>query len=216
MHDARRELTGWTGAPRAWLRAAGLAAALALLLLLPGAEVRAAELRLVELAPATGSPASGYPVPSDPGMVFYMQRSENPNTVVYAARFDAAGALDRKDPISAFWRRFNAQGEKKKLSMLERRLAYGVQTEPRPGGGFDVRFRAVPQIPFVLEERAPGQAVLTFAPDGQPVDVTHGYVTLDSGGMMPEVTELRVYGTRRSDGRPVQVVYGVSGGTLPG
>ena len=184
-----------------------------LLLAHPPAE--AAELRLAEVSDRMTQPAPHYPVPGDPGMVFFLQRSANPNTVVYAARFDAGGTLAR-DPLSAFWRRYNARGEVKDLSMLERRLAYGVRTDRRPDGSFDVRFRAIPEISFTLEQRGPGDAVLTFAPQGESIELTHGYVALDEGGLAPEVSELRLFGKRRADGRPVQVVYGVSGGTVPG
>lgn len=192
-----------------------LALAVVPLALAAPASGQAAELRLAGVSPAAASPAPGYPVPNDPGMVFYLQRSANSNTVVYAARTGADGALDRDDPLRAFWRRYNAKGEVKELSTLERRLAYGVRTEARPDGGFTVRFRAIPELSFVLEER-PGGPVLTFAPEGQPIDLSHGYVDIHGGGLTPSVRELRLYGKRRSDGQAVQVVYAVSGGEVSG
>ena len=66
------------------------------------------------------------PVASDPNMLFYVQRSTNPNTVVYAARLDAAGKLDMAQPVEGFWRRFKSDGARVPLSFTERNGAYGV------------------------------------------------------------------------------------------
>ena len=60
-----------------------------------------------------------FPVPSEPNMLFYVQRSVNSNTVVYAARLDADGAIDPKTPVDAFWRWYNVDGQKKPLNFIE-------------------------------------------------------------------------------------------------
>lgn len=182
------------------------------LLLLAPVDAGAAELRLKGVSEAGPAPAPDYPVPRDEGQVFFMQRSANPNTVVYSARFGADGALKSAEPLSAYWRRFNTEGQVKDLSTLERRLAYGVSATPRAEGGFDVDFRAVPQLEAVLEQRGPGQAVLSVAPEGEPIDLTYGYLQVKEGALAPRVTGLTLFGNRRSDGRPVQIEYGVSNG----
>src|SRR5690606_6269383 len=43
-----------------------------------------------------------FPVPTDPNMIFYIQRSTNPNTVVYTANLRSDGKLDPKEPVKAF------------------------------------------------------------------------------------------------------------------
>lgn len=193
-----------------------LAALVLPLMLLAQPAAQAAELNLQGITPAGPPPAPGYPMPNDQGQVFFLQRSANPNTVVYAARFGPDGALDAGDPLSAYWRRFNTNGQVKDLSLIERKFAYGVRTDARAGGGFDVDFRAIPQLDAVLEQRGPGQAVLTIAPQGQPIDLTYGYLQVDEGGLMPQVTGLRLFGKRRADGQPVQIDYGVTGGGIAG
>lgn len=182
-------------------------------LILPAGPAGAAELRLLGVSPAGAPPAPDYPVPNDPGQVFYLQRSANPNTVVYAARFKENGALDAKDPISGYWRRFNTSGEARDLSILERRFVYGVEAKERTGGSFEIDFRAIPELDVVLEQRGPGQAVLTVAPQGEPIDLAYGYVHLEQGGITPKVTGLTLFGRLGIDGRPVQIEYGVNGKT---
>src|ERR1700759_668959 len=68
-----------------------------------------------------------FPVPDEPDMLFYIERSTNSNTVVYAAKRDAKGAIDSDAPVEAFWRWFNVDGAKKSLNFIERMMAYGVK-----------------------------------------------------------------------------------------
>src|SRR3569833_3950055 len=67
-----------------------------------------------------------FKTPDEPNQLFFVQRSPNANTVVYAARLDAKGEIDRNDPVEAFWRKSNIAGAKVGLNFIERALAYGV------------------------------------------------------------------------------------------
>lgn len=181
-------------------------------------EAAAADLRLVATREPDRlvSPAPEYPVPNDPGMVFFIQRSMNPNTVVYAARHDADGRLDRRRPLTAYWRRFNDEGEARKLSFIENQFAYGVRTSARRDGGWNVRFSALPDLGIVLERDETGAPVLTYRPDGQPIDLSFAWLQLDESGMLPSVTGVSLFGERRADGQPVQLDFSVSGGDIGG
>lgn len=195
-----------------FLRWLGVLLAATVLMLSPAG---AADLRLVAVdeTPTLAPPAPDYRVPTDPGTVFYVQRSMNPNTVVYAARFQANGKLEPDEPLVAFWRRFNNEGELKELSFIERRFAYGVKTSRRADGTFDVRFRALPDLNFVLEQTGPRRAVLTFAGHGERIVVDHAYLEIDESGLIPSVVGLKLYG-RRDGGHPVELVYSVTGGSI--
>src|SRR5947199_328024 len=54
-----------------------------------------------------------FPVPNDPNMLFYIQRSVNANTVVYAAHIDVQGRLDPDEPVEVYWRWYNIDGQRK-------------------------------------------------------------------------------------------------------
>ena len=85
---------------------------------------------LVTIGWAQTSPGTGYPVPSEPNQIFFLQRSMNSNTIVYAVRLDSDLKLDRRDPVEIFWRRFNDNGERLPITFAERNLAFGVRTKP--------------------------------------------------------------------------------------
>src|SRR5437763_9064848 len=71
-----------------------------------------------------------YPVPNEPYMLYYIERSVNSNTVVYAAHTDSRGRIDPDTPVDAYWRWYNVDGHRKPLNLIERLIAYGV----RPAG----------------------------------------------------------------------------------
>ena len=71
--------------------------------------------------------------PDEPNQLFYVQRSPNSNTVVYAARLDARGDFE-STPVEAFWRKFNIDGSKQPLNFMERLMAYGVRMNPQHKG----------------------------------------------------------------------------------
>ena len=68
-----------------------------------------------------------FKTPDEPNQLFYVQRSPNANTVIYAARLDDKGEIDRGNPVEGFWRKFNIDGSKQSLNMIERMMAYGVR-----------------------------------------------------------------------------------------
>ena len=53
-----------------------------------------------------------FQTPGEPNQLFYVQRSVNANTVVYAARLDARGDFDSREPVEGFWRWPLAQVQK--------------------------------------------------------------------------------------------------------
>lgn len=176
------------------------------------------QLRLVSVTGHASLPAvrPDFPVPSDPGQVFYLQRSMNANTVVYAARFEG-GALSPSQPIFAYWRRYNTTGETRALNLTERLFAYGVSARAtRQAGQYRVRFAGLSQVDLVLQATAPGQAALFAHSDGRTLRLDYGFLELDETGLVPRVTALRLFGTDTRTGLYQEHLYAVSGGEVGG
>lgn len=184
----------------------GLALAL-LAMVLPVTGAVARDARIAAITESSDMPVmrADTPVPDDPGQVLYLQRSTNRNTVVYAARFDAKGRLDPRGPITAYWRRYEEQGQARALKMIERELAYGLRAKPgSEAGSYSVSFRAVPGLKMTLRQSAPFEAAL-YATDGERVlRLRYGYIEAIDG-LIPEVVEVRIFGTL-SKGRFATVV----------
>lgn len=149
--------------------------------------------------------AEDYPVPQEPNQVFYVQRSMNPNTVVYTARLDAEGQLDRKRPVDVFWRRYNDDGEKKELSSLENRFAFGVKAEAVKGEAnvFRVAVVSYPKRVVTLK-LVDGVPRLEAKVAGEPARLDHAYLVVEDGGSVPNVTRVDLYGFSLATGKPVK------------
>ncbi|HET7085699.1 MAG TPA: DUF4833 domain-containing protein [Rhizomicrobium sp.] len=143
-----------------------------------------------------------FKVPEEPNQLFYVQRSPNANTVVYAARLDGQGNFDSHGPVEAFWRKFNIDGSKQSLNFIERMMAYGVKLNPRkPGEPITFTIAALPQRKLTLGWDANHHPQATLAIDGHVVKLAYVYLHVVEGGLMPTVPELDILGTDLASGK---------------
>ena len=142
--------------------------------------------------------------PDEPNQLFYVQRSPNSNTVIYAAKLDAKGALDRREPVEGFWRWFNVDGHKKPLNFIERMMAYGVKTDPpRKNAPRTFRIAALPERSLTLSFDAQKKPQALMRIGDRIVKVAYVYLQVVEGGLTPDVPSLDILGTDTATGRAV-------------
>jgi uncharacterized protein DUF4833 len=145
-----------------------------------------------------------FKVPDEPNQLFYVQRSPNANTVVYAARLDGAGNPDANTPVEAFWRKFNIDGSKQPLNFMERLMAYGVKMDARKAGQpVTFRIAALPErtLTLGLDAQKKPQALIQIA--GRNVKLAYVYLHVVEGGLLPKVPALDIFGTELASGKAV-------------
>lgn len=156
-----------------------------------------------------------FPFPDDGNQTFFIQRSMNSNTVVYALRFDANGTLDRRRPVNAYWRRFNDEGEVAPLGFVERSFAYGVRSkQDNTANTFRVTFVALPDLKVQLRQTAPNKAALWAKIGDHDFQLIYGFLELDESGMVPKVVGLRLYSRDPQSNKYVTHRYSVSDGAI--
>lgn len=156
----------------------------------------------------------GWPVPRDQNQIFYLQRSMNPNTVVYRVNFDSAGNINARNPVDVYWRRFNDGGEAKNLKRIEH-LAYGIRVKPRgTPGEFNLTLRRLPQFPMVLQQTGPGQATLWATIGGKSVQAIYAYATLTGSGLNQSVSGFSLHGIDPGSGQALSETFSVSGAQI--
>lgn len=116
-----------------------------LLALLPGATRAPAQ------DPSLNAGIGGivYTVPDEPDMLFYIQRSTNENTIVYALKRDAAGKPVEDRPVDVYWKRYQEDGRRAELDFIQRTFAYGIRAKDR-GDSFELRCVAYDKVPLFL------------------------------------------------------------------
>lgn len=143
--------------------------------------------------------------PRDERLLFFVQRSMNPNTVVYAANLDGRGRLDPDNPVSAYWLKFHNDGARHELQLFERLLAYGAVSAPVAGhpGTFSVRLAAYEGRPITVARDSEGRVRATLEIGGRPARLTSVYLVLDERGLLPDVAAIELHGFASDDGTPV-------------
>jgi hypothetical protein len=145
-----------------------------------------------------------FKVPEEPNQLFYVQRSPNANTVVYAAKLDGQGNFDSGQPVEAFWRKFNIDGSKQPLNFMERMMAYGVKLNARKKGeSVTFSIAALPQRKLTLALDAQHRPQATMTIGSRVVKLAYVYLHVVEGGLLPEVPELDIFGTDLASGKAV-------------
>jgi hypothetical protein len=142
-----------------------------------------------------------FKVPDEPGQLFYVQRSPNANTVVYAAKLDAKGNFDTRAPVEAFWRKFNIDGGKKSLNFIERMMAYGVRAQAGKPVTFTIA--ALPERKLTLGWDSQHHPQATMQIGGRTVKLAYVYLQVEEGGLVPDVPSLDIVGTDIANGKAI-------------
>jgi hypothetical protein len=83
-----------------------------------------------------------FPVPSgNPNQLFFLQRSQNTNTVVYELNIKN-GVLDSVAPVHIFWICYAEKSQKEELTNLQRQHAYGLMVTHIAKDNYELRFLA--------------------------------------------------------------------------
>jgi len=83
-----------------------------------------------------------FPVPrGNPKQLFFLQRSQNTNTVVYELNIKN-GVVDSIAPVHIFWICYAEKSQKEELTSLQRQHAYGLITTYISKDHYELRFIA--------------------------------------------------------------------------
>jgi len=82
--------------------------------------------------------------------LFYIERNKNANTVFYDVNFDKPGQINEDHPIDVYYILYAVDSRRQNLSMIERLLAYGYDSEMTEHNRFKIRLKAFPSRPIIL------------------------------------------------------------------
>jgi len=145
-----------------------------------------------------------FKVPDEPNQLFYVQRSPNSNTVIYAANLDAKGNLNPSAPVEAFWRKFNIDGSRQPLNFIERMMAYGVKFDGHKAGkAVTFSIAALPErkVTVSLDNQHRPEALMQIG--SHLVKVAYVYLQVVDGGLLPKIPSLDIFGTDIASGKAI-------------
>lgn len=139
----------------------------------------------------------GYPVPTDEHMLFYIQKSFNQNTIVYALNIDKDGKINAKNPINVFWRRYQEDGRIRELTQLEKTFGFGVKTKPlktKPNT-YIFSIVALKDKQFIVTQTESGQPYVITSINEKNSIIERVYIKAEHTKLLPKVFYLEVFGT---------------------
>jgi hypothetical protein len=126
--------------------------------------------------------------------IFRIERSKNANIVQYDVQLTPDGKIYSKEAVIAYWIRLAKDGQRKELSSIQRKWAYGFKTKYDAKSNF-----------AILEMKAEiGRKIKVYMVDGvyraetgideQPAFIEKIYITTIEGGILPKVQSIELYG----------------------
>ncbi|WP_413531502.1 DUF4833 domain-containing protein [Empedobacter brevis] len=94
----------------------------------------------------------GYPIPpKSENRLFYIQHNENKNTFVYDAIFSSKGVLNDENPVDIYRILYAENGEKKPLTSIQKKLAYGLEIKKAEKNVFQLTLVSYPSQKLTLK-----------------------------------------------------------------
>ncbi|GAB3914818.1 hypothetical protein GCM10028803_60800 [Larkinella knui] len=166
-------------------------------------------LFLLELPGAFGpvlASANEFPVPpSAPNRLFYIQRSNDINTVIYEANVTAGRRLDANEPVNVYWIRYAERGQRESLSLIQWKLAYGYKHKASTCNDncFEIQLNAFKKRTIWVDVQQGKPLALTLI-NGRKACLQKVFVQLEPGsGLIPKVLYVELFGIDPVAGIPV-------------
>jgi Domain of unknown function (DUF4833) len=147
-----------------------------------------------------------FPTPPDsPIRLFYLQRSNNANAVIYDANLLKNNTIDANDPVHTYWIRYGEDGLKKELSSIQRNLAYGLHfiENKVKGESYEGHFLAYRKRKFIIEMDKNKKPIALFPINGKLQILLHAYVKVEEAGMFPKIPYIELFGKDPKTGADV-------------
>lgn len=137
--------------------------------------------------------------------LFYLQRDPNTNTIIYELNVDAKGEVNRSEPILVYWLRYDDNGEKKDLSYIQRKFAYGIQTKELAKDQYEIRFVSHKKIPMYLMISKDDQKFHVYVTvNNKKIELSKIFVRIEGGSFwLPNVKYVELTGINTATDTPV-------------
>ncbi|ALL07156.1 CDP-alcohol phosphatidyltransferase [Pedobacter sp. PACM 27299] len=137
--------------------------------------------------------------------LFYLQRDPNTNTIIYELNVDAKGEVNRAEPLLVYWLRYDDNGEKKDLSYIQRKFAYGIQTKEIGKDQYEIRFVSHKKIPMYLMVSKEDQKFHVYVTvNNKKIELNKIFVRIEGGSFwLPNVKYVELSGINTATDTPV-------------
>jgi len=143
---------------------------------------------------STGRP-SWYPEPpADPDLLFYIQRNQNQDAIVYRVNRTHDGLINQHLPMDAYWIKYTEGGIRRELNVIQNKLAYGYQSDIIAPQLYRFQFVAYQSLDFFIVLNENNEFEVHTEMGGRQAKLTNIYVYALEFGVFPDVKYIELYG----------------------
>ncbi|MCX2475331.1 DUF4833 domain-containing protein [Pedobacter sp. MC2016-05] len=138
-----------------------------------------------------------FPLPQGiSNQLFYLQRDPNTNTIICQLNLDSHGEVNKDQPVNVFWMRYGDHGEKKELSYIQRKFAYGIISKDLGNGQFELRFTSHKKLPMYLSKSAVDKKYHVYATiNNKKMELERIFLRIEGGSFwFPNVKYVEIKG----------------------
>jgi len=144
---------------------------------------------------SAGRPAEYPTPPEDKDLLFFIQRNQNTDTIVYRVNRNLDGLINQHLPMEAYWIRYTEGGIRNELNEIQSKLAYGYQSDAISQDLYSFQFVSYHELTFYISKTSDGEGYQTiYQDDGMNIVLDHIYVYADEMGVFPVVKYIELYG----------------------
>ena len=157
------------------------------------------------LAQSNPSPIS-FPTPKGiKNQLFYLQRDPNTNTIICELNFKANGDLNEDSPINVYWIRYHDNQEKKELNFIQRKFAYGMESEALGNNRYKLNFVSYKKLPLILaKSTADNKYHVYVTANNKKIQLERIFLRIEGGTFwVPNVKYVELKGINLANGAQV-------------
>lgn len=146
--------------------------------------------------------AINFPVPKGvENQLFYLQRDPNTNTIICQLNKNKNGEVDADKPVNVFWMRYQEQGQRAELNLIQKKFAYGISTKPLGNERYELKFVSYSKFPMYLMKDKNKQYHVYATINKKQLIINRIYVHIEGGSFwVPNVKYVEISGVDNATG----------------
>ena len=162
-------------------------------------------VKKVDQLPGEAGLPRHYPVPCETeNLLFYIQRNQNENTVIYELNRDNNGLIHLDLPMVASWIQYSWGGQKKELNYIQSKLAYGYNSIEINRDLIQFNFVSYEKLLFFISKNEKTDRYMVSCKiNNELAQLKNIYVYAHEMGVFPDVKFIELYGQNLENNIPV-------------
>jgi len=158
----------------------------------------------LSVSPGQNGLPANYPIPEKTDdLLFYIQRNQNKNTVVYNLNRNCDGCVNQEFPMQVSWINYSDGGVKMNLNQFQNKLAYGYKSKIINHDTFEFHFVSYEKLRFFIGKHDDGNYRVALKINNMMSALSNVYVYAEEFGVFPQVKFIELYGSSLSDAKPI-------------